>query len=116
MLVPRAEGATPYRLLISPFRPGQKTGFADTRLALVIIVDLDKPLPIKAQTLVDIFDMTPAEARVALQIAEGLTAIEVASSLGMSHGTVRTHLKRVFSKVGVTNQTRLAVEIHKLVT
>ena len=47
------------------------------------------------------FGLTPREAEVLLWVAEGKTNPEIALILGNRPSTVRTHLERVFSKLGV---------------
>jgi DNA-binding CsgD family transcriptional regulator len=54
-----------------------------------------------------LFDLTPAEARVARGIAAGKTIDDVANEAGLAVGTVRQQLKSVFSKTGVSRQAEL---------
>lgn len=53
--------------------------------------------------------LTPTEAQVAELVAEGLTNPQVARELLMGVETVKTHLSRVFDKVGVANRKELIV-------
>lgn len=53
------------------------------------------------------FGFTPAEARVAAQMAAGLPISEIADRLGVSRETVRTHLKHIFEKTGCRRQAEL---------
>lgn len=53
------------------------------------------------------FGLTAAEARVTQQLALGLTVEEAAQELGIKLSTVRTHVQRVFGKVGVRRQPDL---------
>lgn len=53
------------------------------------------------------YRLTAQEARVALLIAEGHVAKEVAAMLGVTVFTVRAHLRNIFMKVGVTRQAAL---------
>ena len=62
-----------------------------------------------------LFDLTPAEARVARGIAQGLSPAEMASQLGLSPETIRTQLKRVFAKTSTKRQSDLSRLISKLV-
>ena len=65
------------------------------------------------------FGATPAEARAAARFAEGLTARQVASALGVKEATVRGQLKSVFAKTGVNKAkdlVRLSVETGALAT
>ena len=61
-----------------------------------------------------LFALAPAEARVATLIGSGLSPRHAAAKLGISEGTVRTTLKHVFTKVGVSRQSELAVLLTKL--
>jgi len=51
--------------------------------------------------------LTPTEAKVAALVAEGSTDAQVATQLLMGPETVKTHLSRVFAKVGVANRKEL---------
>lgn len=51
--------------------------------------------------------LTPTEARVAELVAEGLTNPQVAKELTMGAETVKTHLSRVFDKLGLANRREL---------
>jgi len=53
--------------------------------------------------------LTPTEARVAELVAEGMTNPQVGTELLMGAETVKTHLSRVFEKVGVANRKELIV-------
>jgi PAS domain S-box-containing protein len=61
-----------------------------------------------------LFALAPAEARVATLIGSGLSPRQAAKKLGISEGNVRTTLKRVFAKVGVSRQSELALLLAKL--
>ncbi len=54
-----------------------------------------------------LFDLTPAEASLALSLANGLTLDEAAEELKIRKNTARAHLRAIFSKIGVTRQTTL---------
>ncbi len=53
--------------------------------------------------------LTVREAEVAALVADGWTNADVARSLGMSEATVKTHLTKVYAKLGVRSRTQLAV-------
>jgi PAS domain S-box-containing protein len=61
-----------------------------------------------------LFDLAPAEARVATLIGAGLSPRRAAEKLGVSVKNVRTTLQHVFTKVGVSRQSELAVLLAKL--
>jgi DNA-binding CsgD family transcriptional regulator len=52
-----------------------------------------------------LFDLTPAEARVARDLAEGKTVAAIASGSGASQNTIRTHVRGVLEKTGCNRQT-----------
>jgi DNA-binding CsgD family transcriptional regulator len=51
--------------------------------------------------------LTPAERPVADLAARGLTNVEIAEELFISRNTVKTHLTRVFDKLGVSSRREL---------
>ena len=59
------------------------------------------------ETIRKLFDLTPAEASLALLLTNGLTLDEAAEESGISKNTARTHLRSIFSKTGVTRQATL---------
>lgn len=63
--------------------------------------------PPDTRVICGLFDLTPAEGRIARRIVGGESAGNVASSLGISHETVRTHLKSIYRKTGVNRQSQL---------
>jgi DNA-binding CsgD family transcriptional regulator len=54
-----------------------------------------------------LFDLTPAEARIARSLSAGETLDEIAESGGVSRNTVRTQLRGVMGKTGCTRQAEL---------
>ena len=75
--------------------------------SLLIVTPVDRAAVPTASVLQGLFDLTPAEARVARGIVESHTVDELASALGISRETVRTQLKAVLSKTGTSRQTEL---------
>ncbi len=51
--------------------------------------------------------LTPTETRIVLALAEGTSVHDIARSLGVTHETARTHLKRAMAKAGVHRQAEL---------
>jgi len=61
-----------------------------------------------------LFDLTPTEARVMLEISKGQNRTETAISLGIAPSTVKTHLARVFEKTRTSKQHDLAALVSQL--
>ncbi|MDQ3176326.1 MAG: LuxR C-terminal-related transcriptional regulator [Actinomycetota bacterium] len=55
--------------------------------------------------------LTPAELRVTLLVAEGLTNPEIGQQLFLSKRTVQSHLSKVFAKLDVTGRAELAATV-----
>lgn len=53
--------------------------------------------------------LTPREREVLDAIASGRTNKEIARSLGISPGTVKTHVERLIGKLGVRDRTQAAI-------
>ena len=53
--------------------------------------------------------LSPREREVAVAVAEGLSNAEIGAQLFCSEATVKTHLTRVFAKLGEANRVRLAL-------
>ncbi|WP_405155935.1 LuxR C-terminal-related transcriptional regulator [Paenibacillus sp. FSL K6-0108] len=54
--------------------------------------------------------LSPMEQKIFGYIAEGLTSKQIAAEFGISPGTVNTHIRRVFAKLGASSRTH-AVQI-----
>jgi DNA-binding CsgD family transcriptional regulator len=74
---------------------------------VLVIAAVARPEIAPARLLADLFDLTPAEARVARGIAAGKTVHDLADEAGLAAGTIRQQLKSVFSKTGVSRQADL---------
>jgi DNA-binding CsgD family transcriptional regulator len=110
--VPRADGGSPLTILASSVRAQDVDRFADASLkgaaVLLFIIDAANKAGIPASVLTDAYGLTPAEAKVALAISSGLSIPETAKALRLSPNTIKTQLRGVFSKSGLSRQTELA--------
>ena len=75
--------------------------------SLVVVTPVDQGAVPGAMVLQGLFDLTPAEARVAAAIGEGRTIEAIAAAGGVSRETVRSQLKGVLAKAGVSRQVDL---------
>jgi DNA-binding CsgD family transcriptional regulator/Flp pilus assembly protein TadD len=57
--------------------------------------------------------LTPTELEVTKLVAEGLKNAEIAERMFISRNTVETHLKHVYSKLGISSRTELALEAQR---
>lgn len=63
--------------------------------------------PVDERVLATAFDLSPAECRIALLLAEGLTQKEIAAHVGVQHDTVRKQLQSIFQKTATHRQPDL---------
>jgi DNA-binding CsgD family transcriptional regulator len=61
-----------------------------------------------------LFSVTPAEGDVVRLLAGGLSAVEIADQLDIAVLTVRTHIKRAYSKLGVHSKEQLFAKLSVL--
>lgn len=109
MLLSRKEGS-PLQVFVAPFIPpiGTTYDFASRSLAIVMISDPDRRRMGLEEVIEAMYGLTPAEAAVAVLIAQGASGPEVAEINQVSAETVKSQLKIVFQKMGVQRQTQLA--------
>lgn len=106
--IPIRVGKQAMALHVLPVRGIARDLFAD---CTAILVAAAAGLGTRAdETLIrHLYDLTPAEARVAAAIGRGTKVDRIAEDSGIAVGTVRNHLKMVFQKSGVSSQTELAL-------
>lgn len=67
---------------------------------------LKPPRQFKARTAPDVFLLSPRERSVLEFIAAGLSTKEIAHRLSISDGTVKTHRKNIYRKLGVSSRSK----------
>ncbi|PTR23780.1 helix-turn-helix transcriptional regulator [Pseudomonas sp. GV085] len=107
MSVSRASGKRKLGLVVRsiPLREGSE---GKCRPAWMIFVcDPDAQTTAPREIMRQVFEFTPAEANLAMELANGLSLDEAAELLGIRRNTARTHLRAIFAKAGVTRQAEL---------
>lgn len=102
----RREGKLPLTLSVAPLRPAIATSAISQPAALIFMRD-PEALNTGAETLRHLFGLTRTEAAVAEALTEGQELAEIAASLAIGMGTVRSHLKKIFSKTYTSKQAEL---------
>ncbi len=106
--ISRPSRRKPYRMLLMPMndsRPLVPLGIAVPAVS-IILIDTAASWP-DPQVLREFFQFTPAEARVCARLTFGQSAEEIAAESKTSIETVRTHIKRIFTKTATTRQSEL---------
>lgn len=87
---------------------GQSRELFDGGLAVLVITPVTAPDAPDAQVIRALFDLSPAEARVARSLTRGQTIEQIADSSGVTRETVRSQVKAVLAKTGTTRQAEVA--------
>ena len=72
--------------------------------ALVLIVDPVDRARVDPALVEAALGLTPAQAAIAVLLAEGRTPRRIAAATGRRYSTIRTHLKHIFARLGVSRQ------------
>lgn len=91
-------------LIIRPGPPYGPVSAPLKRTAVVILRDPTRPATLSARDLEQLFALTPAEARLASQLASGAGLEEAAIALGVSRNTARSQLQAIYGKTGINRQ------------
>ncbi|NWG26853.1 MAG: helix-turn-helix transcriptional regulator [Pseudorhodoplanes sp.] len=102
-----AEGRSPMIFHVLPIR-GRAHDIFSLASAVVIVTPVVPAKVPSAELLQRLFELTPAEARVARAIGSGKTVNDIAAAVGLSRETVRTQLKAILHKTGLSRQAELA--------
>lgn len=73
--------------------------------AVLVLSPIGTPQAPSVELVQSLFDLTPAEARIARSLASGKTVDDIASDGHISPNTIRTHIRGVLTKTGCTRQT-----------
>jgi DNA-binding CsgD family transcriptional regulator len=99
---------TPHILHVLPLRRGGiRPRLIPGAAAAILIAPTVQKAPCQADVLAALYNLTPAEARVFVQVAAGMTRAEAAGVLGVGPNTVKAHLAEIFAKTGTRRQADL---------
>lgn len=94
--------------LPADLRPKLRTMTVPDERALALVLPASGVRDDLARLVQDSFGLTPAEARLAVLIRDGLSLNEAAKRTGLSVNTLRNQLRAVFDKTGLNRQSDLA--------
>ena len=90
---------------ILPLACGEQRGVAG--MVAIFVQDPIVMPPLAGEAFAGLYGLTTSELSVLLAMAPGLCVKEAAVTLGISENTVKTHLKHIHSKTGISKQTEL---------
>src|SRR5206468_10133866 len=104
LLVGRGDGRPAYVLTVTPLHSDPAA--AERPLAMIIVIDPERHSPPESE-LVELFGLSPAEARLAAALMTRKTLAEIADEFGLQVATLRTQLRSILKKVGAKRQSDL---------
>ena len=107
MIARRPTGPPPLVLHVVPVDGGVTGPVAWPVAALVLMPDAAEATDADAGTVARTLNFTPAESQVAALLARGMTVRQAAAALGRGESTVRSHIKHMFTKQGLSRQADL---------
>ena len=96
------------------FRVSNVPRWRNSPADLVLIVHSTMERRDMRGVLATIYGLTPAESRLASEIAKGHTIVQAAERFGVAASTARNQLKTIFSKLGVRRQPELVNVVNSL--
>lgn len=110
-----ADSDEPVGLCLSRLEPEQVMGaFGPLPQALVLIHDTARPMAPDPFLIGEVFELSPAEAQVAVRLVEGQDVETIAAERGVSVGTVRTQVRSLLDKTGTHRQVDLVLRLARL--
>lgn len=104
----RKSGRQSYVFSVVPQNPSLSCVRFDCAAATCVLVDdFSVAINPSIHSLENVFELTPAEARVAAGISRGMSVADIAYERGVSTHTVRSQLKQVLAKTGASSQSDL---------
>ena len=114
MKITRRKARGPLVLEVHPVR-GMVADYRASQLAaLVLVVDPAARPRVDPDLAATVLGLTPAESLVAVALTTGQTVAGIAHARGCAESTVRSHVKRVYRKLGIRKQTELVRRILSL--
>jgi DNA-binding CsgD family transcriptional regulator len=110
LALPRPEGR-PLSLLVCPLRPHALNIGASVPAALLIFGDPDASPATSTQALIELYGLTPAEARLMAALVDGERLEDYADRHQISINTARTQSMQIFAKTGHSRQADLIREV-----
>ncbi|MBX9459516.1 MAG: helix-turn-helix transcriptional regulator [Rhizobium sp.] len=108
--LPQHGGHSPAVVHMVPIRGDARDIFARAAF-FIIITPIDRQRVPSSQIIQELFDLSPAESRVASLLAAGKDVRATAAALKLSPDTVRSHVKGILNKSGMSRQTDFVAAI-----
>ncbi|WP_179043162.1 helix-turn-helix transcriptional regulator [Sphingobium lactosutens] len=88
--------------------------YGDGAWLALFLSDPSRPAGPSGESLRDRFQLTRAEAALAVQLLAGTALADAASALDIAYNTARSHLRAIFAKTGTHRQVQLVTLLRSL--
>ena len=101
-------------ILISPINPDMvNNDTQNSKSALLLLSTHYTHQSFSAELVSSLYNLTPAEARLTIELCNGLTLNEIAQKFSLSKNTLRSQLRSCFSKTEVSRQVELVTLVNE---
>ncbi len=107
MTVARPSMRRPLTVMVSSLTAGESSEASVAPAAVVFVSDPEENYNIAEETVLHFFDLTPAEARLLVALANGSSLSEVSARHEVTVNTLKTQLNHIFRKTGTNRQSDL---------
>ena len=107
MMMKRSAALPPLVLHVNPVGRQETDYHLWPVAALVLVVDPASHIRIDPAVAAAALGLTGMESRVAVLLAEGMNVREVAAATGRGESTIRSHVKHMFARHGLSRQAEL---------
>jgi DNA-binding CsgD family transcriptional regulator len=107
MAISRKAGRLPLNIVVRSMPQVSQLDGQTVAAVAIFISDPEYKSHTSAEILGQLYGLTPAESRLAMALADGHSLEDASNSLHISRNTARAHLRAIFAKTGVTQQTML---------
>lgn len=105
--ISRTDAHAPQILHVLPLRRAAHDIFGGADILLIATAVAAESMVPSLSLLHGLFDLSPAEARLATALAQGKSLKAAAAESGLTFGTVRSYLEQIFRKTGTNKQSQL---------
>jgi DNA-binding CsgD family transcriptional regulator/PAS domain-containing protein len=106
MRLPRTSGKADFAVVAAPL--GRGTAWAEARPVAFVLVTDPETTSMRPEAMIrQLFDLSPAETRVAQRLMMGDNPEQAAATLNVTIATARWHLASLYRKTGTSRQAQL---------
>ena len=113
-IVRRPGAQPPLVLQVSPVSRREAEFPVGRVAAVVLVVDPAGRAAIDPAVVAAVLDLTGMESRVAVLLAQGMSVRQIATETGRKESTIRSHVKHIFAKHGLSRQAQLVQLVRSL--